>query len=446
MLSQAGREPAEPRPVTAAEFSALMAPLGPFGAAPRLGLAVSGGADSLALALLAGRWVSETGGSAHAFIVDHGLRAGSASEAEETARRLARLGLPARIMKLTGLGPGPGVSERARAARHAALAGACGEAGIIHLLLGHHAADQAETLIMRRLRSSGPAGLAGMAAVTETAALRLLRPLLGLPPGRLRATLRAAGLGWAEDPTNADQRFTRARLRALRADAAGTGPATQALSVAATLFGTRRAMAERRVAEFLAQAAEIRPEGFVRLAVPGPWPAAGLAALLRMVAGAPYAPESEAVARLAAEPGLRIGQGSVLAGAHLRPAGRLGAGFLICREIASLAPPVPAHLGVVWDGRFRLGGRLPEGDFTLGALGAEAAAFRRLSDLPSLVLQALPALRDAGGRLRAVPALGWHADAESRGSSTHFAPAMPAAGAIFRAAVKAEFASAQYKA
>ena len=183
------------------EFAALMAPLGPFEPAPHLAVAVSGGADSMALAWLARAWAAERGGRATALVVDHGLRAESAAEAAATLARLAGMGLATEAIVLHGLAHGPGLAERARAARHAALSDAAMRLGALHLLFGHHAADQAETVAMRLLAGSGAAGLAGMAALVETAALRMLRPLLDVGPGRLRATLAAAAVAWVEDPS-----------------------------------------------------------------------------------------------------------------------------------------------------------------------------------------------------------------------------------------------------
>ena len=408
-----------------------MAPLGPFGPAPRLGLAVSGGADSLCLAALAAAWARARGGGVIALVVDHRLRASSGAEAEETRRCLAeRLGIRSRLLTLTDLAPGPGLSARARAARYAALEEACVEEGVLDLLLGHHAADQAETVLMRGLRGSGAAGLAGMAPLVETPALRLLRPLLPLPPGRLRQTLREAGIPWVEDPSNASPRFTRARLRALRADRAGAGPASRALAEAAAAHAQARASSEAKAARFLARCAEIRPEGFARLPA-GPWPALALGALLRMIGGSPYPPDAQAAARIAARPVEEIGQGITLAGVRLLPAGRLGPGFLLCREAAAMAPAIPARPGALWDGRFRLPpGAAPIGaGDRIGALGAEAARFRTLSPLPAVVLETLACLRAADGRLRAVPALGWIAEGAEPAPGILFSPANPASRA-----------------
>lgn len=416
--------------MTAAEFAAAMAPLGPFGRPPHLGLAVSGGADSLCLALLALTWIRDKGGTAAAFIVDHGLRPESRAEAGATVQRLASLGLSARVLTLTGLAAGPGVSERARAARYAALQSACHQAGFLDLALGHHAADQAETLLMRHLRGSGPNGLAGMAPLVERPGLRLLRPLLGVPPGRLRATLAAAGLPWAEDPTNQDLRYTRARLRRSRADTAGHGPATRALGATAARHGRDRAEREAGTAAWLARHAVIRPEGFALLP-DRDWPPAALGALLRLIAGSAYPPDPAAVAPLAAAPGAAIGRGLSLHGVLLRPAGRLGHGFLLCREAAAMAPPVPAMAGAVWDGRFRRAAGMPDlpGEW-LGGLGPVPKALRARSDLPARVLATLPAFRDRTGRLIAIPALGWPDAGVLARRRLFFAPAMPAAPAF----------------
>jgi tRNA(Ile)-lysidine synthase len=192
--------------------------LGPFEPCPAVAAAVSGGADSMALAILARDWVRRRGGSVLALVVDHGLRALSADEARITVERLTRLGIPARLLRLPDLKPGPALAERARIMRYESLTDACREVGILHLLLGHHVADQIETVAMRVLRDSQTHGLACMPALRETAGLRLLRPLLEIEPTRLRGLLTACGAGWIEDPSNQDMRAMRPRLRHSIAD------------------------------------------------------------------------------------------------------------------------------------------------------------------------------------------------------------------------------------
>lgn len=406
--------------------------LGPFEPAPRLAVAVSGGPDSMALALLAHDWARARGGDVLALIVDHGLRAEAPREAAEACDRLAARGITARVMRAEGLRPGPALAERARDARYALLRAACADAGILHLLLGHHAADQAETLMMRALAGSGPGGMAGMAVLVETPALRLLRPLLSVPSASLRAVLRAAGMGWADDPSNSDMSALRPRLRALRADMEGDGPATRALVKAAAAWGATRAHEDEAIAAFLAAHVAVRPEGFALLP-PGPMPPEALAAVIGAVSGGAR-PHRAAVAALAAAP-----RPATIGGARLLPAGKYGAGLLAVREASAVAPPVPAIPGASWDTRFRLDANaFPPAGAMLGALGAHASALRRVSELPSAVLWVLPALFDAGGGLLAVPPIAWPNEAACARLSLLLAPPRPAASSPFVPSVKGD--------
>ena len=407
------------------EFAALMVPLAPFGPAPRVAAGVSGGADSMALAILADAWVRGQGGSLLALVVDHCLRPGSAAEAALTIARLAALGVPARLLSLSSLQRGPALAERARNARYAALRAACVEAGIPHLLVAHHTGDQAETVLMRRTGHSGPAGLAAMPIVVEQSELRLLRPLLGVSRARLRATLRARGVAWVEDPSNADLQALRPRLRAFLADPDGTGPGIAALCRSARKAGVVRAALEAKTASVLAECAAIHPEGFALLSSRGCLPATALAALIQAVSGSPFPPPSRAVAALAAAP-----RPATLGGVRLVAAHRLCAGLLVAREERAIGPPMPASRGTIWDGRFHLAaGRAPDGT-TIDALGADAARFRRSSNLPAAVLRTLPALR-RGNSLVAVPHLDYCSSHDCEGLRIVFTARRPAAGAPF---------------
>lgn len=388
-----------------------MAPLGPFGPAPRLAAGVSGGPHSLCLALLAAEWARARGGALLALVADHGLRPDSGAEAEGVAAALAARGIAARVLRL-GLSPGPGMQERARAARLDALLAACAAAGAPWLLLGHHRADQAETLLQRAAAGSGPTGLAGMAPLRATPQALVLRPLLGLAPARLEATLAARGAPPpVRDPSNADPRFARARLRAALSDPGGEGPEVAALAAAAAAFGARRARAGEVLAARLAgSGTRLHPEGWAELDLPAlggdAVAEAALAALVRAVGGGGFAPAPDALAALRAR-----GEGT-LAGAWLRRRPGRAPGWVLLREPAAAlaAPPVAARTGAVWDGRFRLAGPGAEGH-VIAALGPAAAArLRRAAPpgMPAAALAALPALRPAAGGdcvLAVVPSL-----------------------------------------
>nr|WP_297320106.1 tRNA lysidine(34) synthetase TilS [Novosphingobium sp.] len=176
----------------------------------RLGLAVSGGPDSLALLLLAHAAMPERIAAA---TVDHGLRAEAPSEAAMVARLCGELGVPHATLRVT-VGEG-NVQSNARAARYAALADWMERDGLGALATAHHADDQAETLLMRLNRGSGVAGLAGVRARGSVPGTRLalLRPLLGWRREDLARIVSDAGIAAAQDPSNSDDRFDRARLR-----------------------------------------------------------------------------------------------------------------------------------------------------------------------------------------------------------------------------------------
>jgi tRNA(Ile)-lysidine synthase len=203
-------------PVSAPEANALF---GDLAASPGLLLAVSGGPDSTALLWLAARWHKKLKGKTKtkltAATLDHGLRKESVREAAAVGKLAKQLGVPHRILKWTGAKPKSGIQQSARRARYGLLAQAAKTAGAGHILTAHTLDDQAETVLMRMARGSGLGGLGGMARRSRLDGLTLVRPFLELPKARLIATLQAAKIAYADDPSNLDPRFTRARLRPL---------------------------------------------------------------------------------------------------------------------------------------------------------------------------------------------------------------------------------------
>jgi tRNA(Ile)-lysidine synthase len=178
--------------------------------APKLGVAISGGPDSTALLLLA---AAALPGRVEAATVDHGLRAESAREAEDVAQLCISLDVPHATLRVT-LTSG-NVQDAARSARYAALGGWAQERKLGAVTTAHHADDQAETLLMRLNRASGVGGLAGVRSRSrlEDAPALLLRPLLAWRRADLTNIVRQAGVIAADDPSNTDDRFDRARLR-----------------------------------------------------------------------------------------------------------------------------------------------------------------------------------------------------------------------------------------
>lgn len=199
-------------PELVGRFRADLAPLWPFldddGA--RLGLAVSGGSDSLALLLLAHAALPR---HVEAATVDHQLRPGSAAEAELVASFCHELSVPHRTITVE-VAPG-NLQDRARAARYAALGAWCEDRGLCGLATAHQLDDQAETFLMRLNRGSGLSGLVSIRALGSVpdAGVRLVRPLLRWARAELADLVHGVGWDAVRDPSNENTDFDRIRMR-----------------------------------------------------------------------------------------------------------------------------------------------------------------------------------------------------------------------------------------
>jgi tRNA(Ile)-lysidine synthase len=199
------------------DFSATLAavPAGPWG------VAVSGGADSVALLLLLTRHRTDL--TLHVVHLDHETRAGASEADARFVRELsARLGLACMIATRSEIEATIGqveanLSARFRDARLALFRKSVTEHGLSGVLLAHHADDQAETILHRLLRGSGPAGLAGMSPTSRVGGVTLCRPLLDARRDALREVLRDGGQPWREDASNESTDYLRNRLRAMLA-------------------------------------------------------------------------------------------------------------------------------------------------------------------------------------------------------------------------------------
>ncbi|MGB8843458.1 MAG: tRNA lysidine(34) synthetase TilS [Aliidongia sp.] len=435
----------ESAPLDDEVFARLMAALEPFEPAPALAVAVSGGADSLALTLLADRWARARGGAITALTVDHRLRPASGDEAAALGERLRHRAIAHEILVWHGPYPRQDIQATARAARYRLLGEWCRGHNVLHLLTAHHRNDQAETLVLRLGRGSGVAGLAGIAPLVEERHFRLLRPLLNVPARQLRATLRGFGEEWSEDPSNANLLFARVRVRAQCDNLAAAGLTELRLAETCRHLGRVRVMLERLTERALVEMVLLHPAGFAVLdqtvlrATPEEIRLRALAALIASIGAAAYTPRFERLDRLARA--LFDGEpirGKTLGGCRILPyRGRV----LIQREAAALAPPVDLQGSGPWrwDDRFTVrarNGAVPPG-LCVGALGAEGAANMRAivpadraHHLPGSVRATLPAIRQ-DGRLIAIPHLGWRRPGSAAGIEVGLRSVRPLAGSGF---------------
>ena len=176
----------------------------------RIGVAVSGGSDSLALLHAVRAWGAV---SVEAVTVNHGLRPEAADEAAHVAEVCRQIGVPHTILRWEGWDGRGNLQDQARQNRYALIAGWARARGLPSVALGHTMDDQAETLLMRIAREAGVEGLASMRIVFERDGARFDRPFLFDRRADLRAYLTKLDVRWVEDPSNEDESFGRVRAR-----------------------------------------------------------------------------------------------------------------------------------------------------------------------------------------------------------------------------------------
>lgn len=432
------------RAVNDSEFGDLMAAVAPFESKPKLAIACSGGADSMALAHLVHNWVAKRQGIATALIVDHGIRDGSGEEAVAVAAELSRHDVGSRILRHSGPKLTGDIQATARNIRYRLLYDWCEAQGYLHLAVAHHRDDQAETVLLRLARGSGVDGLAAMAPIVETRSLRIIRPLLTIPARRLRATLMRRDITHVEDPSNRNPEFARVRMRDLASTLSAEGMTARRMAETASRMARGRTALEGAVAKFLGRNAVLHDQGYCLISRAGMRLASeevglrALARLLMCVSGSPYTARLVRLERLydwILEG--TTGGGRTLSGCRILPSGD---GLLICREASAARSSLPARGRVFWDGRFRLQfGKRSVGEVRrLGTDGwRQAVAIApelRNSTLPRAARAGLPSVWK-GEALISVPHLGlMRGKRLPNGRHPHravFAPRRPLAPARF---------------
>lgn len=372
-----------------------------------VGVAVSGGSDSLALLYLLHDWQCDGGPDMRAATVDHGLRPEAAAEAVKVARICAGLGIAHDTLTWRGWDGTGNLPDRARRARYALLADWARGHGIADLAVGHTEDDLAETFLMRLARGAGVDGLAAMRDRWREAGVTFHRPLLGQGREALRDLLRARGVAWVEDPTNSDARYERARARAALGALAPLGIGTATLAAAARkMAGARAALYQQ--AHGLAQDHVRIEAGDVMIAraavrdMPDEAARRILQTALRWINGAEYPPRGPAMTQFLAA--ARGGATMTLQGCHMQVQGGM---LRIGREYDAVAG-LRVPQGQVWDGRWRVKGPEVAGAevAALGAGGLRACPDWRAGGLPRGSAMASPALW-RGKALLAAPLVGW---------------------------------------
>lgn len=413
-------------PIRDRELAGLFLPL----LTPPIALAVSGGADSVALMRLVRRWSDQSGqastladGRAAIVVltVDHGLRPDSAADARWVEDLARALGLPSVVLTWSGLKPTAGVQEAARAARYGLMrAFVESEVGAPQraIVTAHHRDDQAETMLMRLARGSGIDGLAAMRTRAQANGLTVLRPLLDVPKARLEATLTAEGATWLEDPSNRSDAFERVRVRKAQSALADIGLTSAPLTISARRLARARDALEWATDDLALRCRlDLHGGAFARFdrepfnAAPDELRVRLLTRLLTSYGETSKQPNLAQVEALSARLGEADANGSTLSGCVVeagdgaieiyRELGRTGLGEITLR----------ADQTSTWDGRFTVSIRncRQAGEFRVGALGEDGwrqirADAVKPRAMPARALLALPAFR-SGSDILSVPHL-----------------------------------------
>lgn len=366
-----------------------------------IGVAVSGGSDSTALLHLFHR---AHPGKVLAVTVDHGLRPESAAEAAGVSAFCAALGIPHTIVRWQGPQPTGNLMDQARRARLSLMAAWAKSCDVSHMVLGHTADDQAETVLMNLARAAGLDGLTGMRDSWTEHGIKWSRPFLHICREDLRGYLRRQGLAWIDDPSNDNDRFSRVKARkALRA-LAPLGITVEKLSETASHLADARQALNYAIFE-LAEAVVTERAGGLTIArksyrrLMPDMQRRLLLAMIGWMGGSSYPPRSAALFRL--EMALGQSKAATLGGVRFR---HQGDHILVTREARAVQGSVP--MGQLWDHRWQLVGPVLEGA-EIAALGVdglqECPDWRSLA--PRDVLLTSPALRQ-NGRLVAAPLAG----------------------------------------
>jgi len=272
-------------------------------------VAVSGGGDSQALMLLLADWARGAKRPLPVVLtVDHGLTSDSARVAQGVVQSAGHCGLQAHKLVWKGSKPAADIEAEARMARYRLMGEWCEAHAIKALYVAHTLEDQAETFLMRLARGSGLDGLAAMRTrspfpVQGFDRLCVVRPLLAMERGPLRAWLESRGEAWIEDPMNGDPRFHRVRIRAAWPALGELGLSPQRIAAAAEHLGRARDALDDATAEFLEAACRFEADRVLldgtRLAAAAPEIGLrALAQILSRVSGEPYRPRFERLERL----------------------------------------------------------------------------------------------------------------------------------------------------
>lgn len=344
------------KPMLSDRFATDLNKLHPFPPAMTIGLAVSGGGDSMALLDLVAVWAAPRSVNLKVASVNHRLRRDAAAEIALVAARCHALGIPHETLDWEDNGQSGNLQANARQARQRLINSWAQAHAIKVILTGHTLDDLGETFLMRLARGSGVDGLAAMRKSQLIGDILWLRPLLGFKRQELRDWLGENQLTWADDPSNDDPRFDRVRIRQKMPELAALGLTPERLSATADHMARAAEALGCQTADLARQCAALTPEGALKIdwkrlrAAPDDIQLRLLAAAIRYIAQSPYRPRFDALT--GTFEALQQGRQKTLAGTVLT----LQETTLTIRREPAAVREVPFAPGCLFDNRWEING------------------------------------------------------------------------------------------
>jgi len=319
------------------KFSENMCVMAPKLSGHKIGLAVSGGGDSMALLYLMDEWASQNQQKLYVATVDHGLRKESASEAKIVETECKKLNIECKILKWNGWNKVGNLLDAARNARNELIGEWADELRLNSVATGHTADDQAETFLLRLARGSGVDGLSGMAPFGYKKAMLWFRPILAYRRSDLRAFLSYKGIKWVDDPSNENTRFERIKMRQAQNMLDNLGLTVDRLVETADKMATARSALELLTKECAENVTSLTILGTVKLDVkafsllPLELRYRLFAHVLKWVSGSKYRPRFNSLIKSSNR--LSIGKDHTLMGCHIISDGIFAE---VCREVSKI--------------------------------------------------------------------------------------------------------------
>jgi tRNA(Ile)-lysidine synthase len=337
-------------------------------AGPKIGLAVSGGGDSMALLTLMHVWAQNNDRQLFVATVDHGLREESGAETKMVQAVCQKMGVECTILKWTDWDKTGNLQDAARDARNRLIGAWAEELELDGVATGHTADDQAETFLLRLARGSGVDGLSGMSALRVKQGMPWFRPLLTYRRADLRSFLKSKRIKWVDDPSNEDQRYDRIKLRKAQKALDGLGLTVDRLVETATRMSTARRALERLTKEHAQNVVTPTNLGTVKIDIeafkllPLELRYRLFSHVLKWVSGSIYRPRFDALLESASR--LSAGTDHTLLGCHIISD---GISAEVCREVSKIKKT--KDFSQTFDGRWVITADGPNKGLSLGPLG-----------------------------------------------------------------------------